>query len=209
MTTSTTLPAVAWNQNTNAIAFLGTRRVAAGPLAAVSLAVKAEIDRNPAAPAPLVFDALTSHPIELDLRGTAEDVLARLQPAAAEAETESGGGSEAVRGPGRPKLGVVPREITLLPRQWDWLNGQPGGASVALRKLVDVARREGETAEKQRRAQEAAYRFMSEIGGNLPEFVEVSRALFAGDREKFESLLEAWPADVRDHLKCLAVEAVA
>ena len=94
----------------------------------------------------------------------------------------------APRGPGRPKLGVVAREITLLPRHWEWLAQQTGGASVAIRKLVDEARRAtATTAIASASAQEAAYRFMSAMAGNLPHFEEAIRALFADDPRRFEN----------------------
>lgn len=108
------------------------------------------------------------------------------------------------RGPGRPKLGVIAREVTLLPRHWDWLNSQPGGASVALRKLVEEARRTRGDKDRTRAAQEAAYRFMSAIAGDLPGFEEASRALFAYDRRRFGELVAGWPEDVRDHAIKLA-----
>ena len=107
------------------------------------------------------------------------------------------------RAVGRPKLGVVSREVTLLPRHWDWLARQPGGASVALRKLVQSAMRDGGSAEAQRRATEAAYRFMSIVCGDLPQYEEVSRALFAGDLARVEALAADWPTDVAAHLRTL------
>ena len=110
----------------------------------------------------------------------------------------------APRRPGRPKLGVVAREVTLLPRHWEWLNSQPGGASVALRKLVEEARRANSGKDRLRRAQEAAYRFMSTMAGNEPGFEEAARALFAGRQEPFEALVRGWPKDVREHAKKLA-----
>lgn len=113
------------------------------------------------------------------------------------------------RGPGRPKLGVVAREVTLLPRHWEWLNAQPGGASVALRKLVEGARRDSAGADRARRSQEAAYRFMTALAGNAPGFEEASRALFAGDHEKFDSHVAAWPTDVATYARRLAGDAFA
>jgi hypothetical protein len=109
-----------------------------------------------------------------------------------------------LRGRGRPKLGVVAREVTLLPRHWDWLNTQPGGASVALRKLVEEARRTSGDRDRTRAAQEAAYHFMSAIAGDLPGFEEATRALFAYDRRRFGDLVAQWPEDVRDHAIRLA-----
>src|SRR6185312_14880307 len=181
------------------IAFAGARRIAAGELAQVALKAKAVIDRGVQAPI-LLFDDATSEPIELDFRGTPDDVLKRLQisqspsPPAAAAPLREG---ETPRGPGRPRLGVVAREVTLLPRHWEWLNGQPGGASVALRKLVEEARRRNKGKDRARGAQEAAYRFLSAMAGNFPDFEEAMRALFAGDGERFDELVESWPAEDR------------
>jgi hypothetical protein len=146
----------------------------------------------------LIFDDATGREIDFDTRGTAEEVVGRLAPSVIEEpELEP-------RGRGRPRLGVVAREVTLLPRHWDWLAGQPGGASVTLRKLVDEARRTSGARDRIRIAQEAAYRFMSAMAGNLPGFEEASRALFAYDRRRFAELIAAWPEDVRDHCIKLA-----
>ena len=182
-------------------AFAGDRRLASGPLAEVALAVKRAADAGGTAPI-LVFDDVTSRPVDLDLRGSEAEVLARLpQPAGPSPEPES------PRGPGRPRLGVVAREVTLLPRHWDWLSRQPGGASAMLRRLVDEARHAGEGRDRLRGAQEAAYRFMAAMAGNRPGFEEASRALFAVDRGRFEGLTGAWPADIRDHARRLAAPA--
>jgi len=187
-------------------AFEGERRIAAGPLAQVALTVKKVIDRGARAPV-LIFNDLTSEQIELDFRGGSKDALARLaEPAPAACVPPASG---APRGPGRPKLGVVAREVTLLPRHWDWLNRQPGGASVALRKLVEEARRANVGKDHARGSQEAAYRFMSTMGGNLPGFEEAARALFANDAERCRQCMAAWPADIRDHAAKLATEAFA
>lgn len=182
-------------------AFQGPQRLASGPLPEVTLAVKAVHDRGTSAPL-LTFDDATGRVIELDLRGTAEDVAARLLPSPAET-----GGAAVPRGRGRPKLGVVAREVTLLPRHWEWLNAQPGGASVALRRLVEQARQAGRGQDRRREAQEAAYRFMSALGGDEPGYEEALRALFAGDRAAFASSLAPWPADVRAHALRLATPA--
>jgi hypothetical protein len=101
-------------------------------------------------------------------------------------------------------LGVVAKEVTLLPRHWDWLNLQPGGASVALRKLVEEARRTSGHHDRVRAAQESAYRFMSAVAGNLSGFEEAARALFAYDRRRFSQMIAAWPDDVRDYAVRLA-----
>lgn len=174
-------------------AFEGSRRIASGDLRQVVEKAKQVVDREGHGPV-LLFDDATSGLIEVDFRGTVAEVLERVGGAA--------------RRPGRPKLGVVAREVTLLPRHWDWLNSQPGGASVALRKLVEEARRSHAGRDRVRRAQEAAYRFLSAMAGNEPGFEEAIRALFAGDRARFDRFVEAWPADVRDHAKMLAAAAL-
>jgi uncharacterized protein len=170
----------------------------------VARAAKQALDRDGDI-AVLIFDGLTSHAVDLDFRGRVDDVLARLPAAAPTADIESV--SPPSRGPGRPKLGVVAREITLLPRHWEWLARQPGGASVAIRKLVDDARRGSEDKDRIREGQEAAYRFMSAMAGNKPHFEEAIRALFAPDPRRFRELIAGWPPDVRDHAARLADRA--
>jgi hypothetical protein len=150
----------------------------------------------------LVFDDASGQLIDFDLRGTSDEILARLS---AEARPEQTPGP--ARGPGRPKLGVVAREVTLLPRHWEWLSAQPGGASVALRKLVEAARVTHAGADRRRAAQQAADRFMSALAGNEPGYEEAARALYGGDRLRFEQSMVAWPADVRDHAVRLAAAA--
>ncbi len=188
------------------IAFAGPRLIAAGQLSDVALATQAAesagLDRTP-----IIFDAVTSEPIELDLRGTPEELLARvlaLRPTPIGPDTGDG---DAHRGPGRPRLGVVGREVTLLPRHWDWLATQPGGASAAIRRLVDQARVTHADRDRTRRAQEYAYRFMTAMLGDQPDFEEATRALFAGDRERFTDLTSGWPSDLRDHARRLADDA--
>lgn len=194
------------------IAFDGNQRLAMGPLPAVALKVKEASDARPLARI-LVFNASSSELIDFDCRGTPAQMLRRLKASAPQAAAtrgptpESAPARSAPAGPGRPRLGVVAREVTLLPRHWEWLNAQPGGASVALRKLVEHAKRANASSDSIRQAQAAAYRFMSAMAGNLDGFEEVARALFASDRTKFDGLVAAWPADVRTHLKQLAEPA--
>lgn len=144
----------------------------------------------------LVFDDATGRQVDVDMRG-----LPAESPTPYAEDVD--GGAEP-RGRGRPRLGVVAREVTLLPRHWDWLNSQPGGASVALRKLVEDARRNSGDRDRIREAQESTYRFISAIAGNLPGFEEVARALFAYDRRRFGDLIAGWPEDVRDYAVQLA-----
>jgi uncharacterized protein len=114
--------------------------------------------------------------------------------------------ASAVR-PGRPKLGVVAREVTLLPRHWEWLETQPGGASVALRKLVEAARKEHAPEDRIRRAIEATYRFLSVMCGNKPGFEETARALFRRNWHDFDELVAALPGDLGRHLQQLSKNA--
>jgi len=199
-------------------AFDGHRILAAGPLADVALAVKRAMHTSSSSSSsssnPLVFNDSTGQQTDLDLRGDDADIIARHTPSAAgspppmEADVAETPNAQP-RGRGRPKLGVVPREVTLLPRHWDWLGAQPGGASVALRKLVEQARRDNEAQDQQRQRQEAAYRFMSSIAGDLPGFEEATRALYAGDESRFVQCVEAWPQDVRGYAMSLAWPAQA
>jgi len=183
-------------------AFVGSRRIAWGGLADVALAVK----RAEAwAGAPIViFSDTSGRSVDFDLRGGDREVLARLAKLAPPQADEAVAAPSEPRGRGRPKLGVVAREVTLLPRHWEWLSTQPGGASVALRKLVEEARRASGDKDRARQARDAAYHFMSAMAGNLPHFEEASRALFADDRRHFGSLIAEWPDDIRDHIVRLA-----
>lgn len=184
-------------------AFCGTTRIAAGSLVDVALALKADDARAPGTV--LVFDDRSGAVIDLDLRGDTAAIVARLAAAdAAPADAPRAPKREAVRptrGRGRPRLGVVAREVTLLPRHWEWLATQPGGASQALRRLVEAARRADGGATG---AREAAYRFLTAIAGDLPGYEDVIRALFAGDGGTFGARMADWPADVRGHALTLA-----
>jgi len=185
-------------------AFIGQQRLASGPLADIALAVM-KASRKAATGPIIIFDDATGRPIDLDLRGTERDIVARLPQAAPDPETAADDATPPEpRGRGRPKLGVVAREVTLLPRHWEWLGTQPGGASVALRKLVEEARRSSGDRDRARAARDAAYHFMSVMAGNLAGFEEASRALFADDRRSFVELIAGWPGDIRDHIVRLA-----
>ncbi len=175
-------------------AFLGSRRLASGPLGQVALAVKKVVDRGAQQPV-LIYNDTTGRAIDIDTRGSDAQILAQLASPPPPARA---------RGRGRPRLGVVAREVTLLPRHWQWLGSQPGGASVAIRKLVEDARRANLAADQHRESQEAAYHFIVSMAGNLENFEEATRAVFAHDLGRFESLIENWPVDVRDHALKLA-----
>src|SRR5581483_1579367 len=177
-------------------AFEGLRRLTSGPLTEIAPTIK-RAEARAAEPISIFSDA-TGRAIDLDLRGSVDDMLKRV------AKTQEPPAASEPRGRGRPKLGVVAREVTLLPRHWEWLNAQPGGASVALRKLVETARRANGDADRSRAARDAAYHFMAAMAGNLRNFEEASRALFADDRRRFTGLIASGPADIRDHVVKLA-----
>lgn len=191
-----------WHKQLRCTAFEGTDRIASGALEDVVRATKEVMDRGERFPV-LIFDNTTSEVIEVDFRGTIDEIVARLPEQ--ELETPPEPQPEAApRGRGRPRLGVVAREVTLLPSHWDYLSTQPGGASVALRKLVDQAKRANAEKDRLRGIQEAAYRFMSTMAGGFAGFDEAARALFAGNGPRFHEETERWDVDVRDHLRSLA-----
>jgi len=193
-------------------AFAGTRQVASGDLRSVVLALKNRLDRGDEG-AVLVFDDRSGAELDFDLRGSTAEVLERLNshPAIARGAEDASGppGRQARPGPGRPRLGVVSREISLLPRHWEWLGRQRGGASGALRRLVDEARKADRGQERAQMAWEAAGRFMWVMGGNLPGFEDAARALHRKDRARMSELIRAWPEDVRAHATRLAEAAEA
>ena len=195
-------------------AFQGTSRIARGPLIDVALAVKAAMDSNPASASFLTFDDATGRVVDLDLRGSTADIVGRLTERARTADRPGrpalppdAGDESATRGRGRPRLGVVAREVTLLPRHWEWLAQQPGGASQALRRLVDEARRADGGRSRERAAQAAAYTFLAAIAGDLAGYEEAIRALFASDRDRFGELTLGWPPDIRSYAQAILAEA--
>lgn len=178
-------------------AFAGLRCIATGALEQTVLTAKRHADTGTTEPL-LIFEDRTGTQIDFDLRGTPDEVRARLaaHPHFAPATAPGTGRS----GPGRPRLGVVSREVSLLPRHWSWLVEQPGGASAALRRLVDEARKRDPAHDDARRAREAAGRFLWAVAGDLPGFEEASRALFARDDARLAGIVSTWPPDVGGHL---------
>ncbi len=188
--------------NRQCIAFEDSQCVASGEIENVALELKRVLDSDTHGSV-LIFDIDNSRPLELDLRGSDDEILARLAGV-----TGSQKGETVRRGRGRPKLGVVSREVTLLPRHWAWLAEQSGGASVTLRKLVDQARRNDDGRQRARKAQDAADGFMSAIAGNEPGFEEAIRALYRGDGAMFHAQVANWPEDVKMHALRLATPAL-
>jgi uncharacterized protein len=185
-------------------AFAGMRLIIAGDLKSMLLRTKKALDEGETETI-LIFEDQTGNQIDFDFRGMPEDVLARLSTHPHFAPEEI---PDQVRtGPGRPKLGVVSREISLLPRHWEWLDQQPGGISVTMRKLVEEARKKSRGSDLARSACEAIGKFMWAMAGNLPDFEEASRALYARDYTRLLSLIRNWPPDIRNHIERLAGEA--
>lgn len=186
----------------NCTAFVGRKSIAKGTLKQVVVIVKDTLDDKEFSQL-LIFDDFTGKPIDIDFRGRTAEVLQRLNNQVGHAQ-DAEKSEQPTRRVGRPKLGVVSGEVTLLPRHWEWLKSQPGGASVTLRKLVDEARRSGINRSKVRAAQEASYHFMTAMAGDFPQHEEALRALYAGDKDLFYQLIEYWTPDIRDHIKTLA-----
>jgi uncharacterized protein len=186
-------------------AFKGDKSVASGSLLDVARKVKVIIDQEKDTSV-LIFDDETSEQVEIDFRGTIADVLKRVEAVIGAMESAEKD-QKPQQGPGRPKLGVVSREVTLLPRHWEWLNSQPGGASVALRKLVEEARKVNSNKDRVHKAQEATYRFITTMAGNLPGYEEATRALYAGDWDRFKAMVASWPLDIRIYTEKLAEAA--
>lgn len=169
-------------------AFVGHSRIATGPLQEVLPHLKTRHDRGDNTIVQ-VFDDQTGKHVDFDLRGSLDDVIARATPARAQA------------GPGRPKLGVVSREVSLLPRHWEWLERQPNGASAALRRMVSQAINTDPDKQRAREVVAAAYRIMTAMAGDLPGYEEATRALSAADRKQFRQCIKEWPHDIRAYLQ--------
>jgi hypothetical protein len=179
-------------------AFLGESRIASGPLESVLPELKTRFDAGedrPIAEMLLIFDDESGQQVDFDMRGTLAEVIARATP------------SPARVGPGRPKLGVISREVSLLPSHWQWLERQPNGASAALRRLVDQASKRSPGEQRARRAMESTGRFLSAMAGNRPNYEEANRALYRANRDQFEELIAAWPKDIREHACRMALDA--
>jgi hypothetical protein len=202
-------------------AFRGQRLLASGALRDVAQAVWHILrDRAGSTDAVLIFDDDTGRVVDLEMRGDESDMLAhidahslgtvdaRANPSVAgemsTAEAPLVAGETIPRGRGRPRLGVVAREITLLPRHWAWLASQPGGASVSLRRLVDEARHTHAAQDRATAARNAAYTFMSAMAGDLLHFEEAIRALYRHDEARLRTIIATWPPDIRDYASRLA-----
>lgn len=192
------------NEDRSFTAFLGQEIIATGKLESVLTAAKGKLDAG-STDRLAIFDDEEARIHDFDLRGDLEEVLARLHhhPLLRDREKKTPGGKIPRRGPGRPKLGVVAKEVTLLPRHWEWLGRQRGGASATLRRLVEEARKRKSPGDEDRKARETTYRFISDMAANLPGYEEVSRALFAGDHEALGQEMRDWPPDIQEYVRRL------
>ncbi len=177
-------------------AFWGDSVIGSGELKSILHCLRSAFERDPGA-AVLTFSDQTGEQVDFDLRGSVAEVLERAA------------GTDSRPGPGRPKLGVVSREVSLLPRHWEWLQEQPNGASAAIRRLIDDERRRDPEALTRRMAMKSAGRFMSAMAGSLPGYEEATRALYRGDRDGFRDSTSKWPADIRTYAEHLALPAFA
>jgi len=175
-------------------AFAGVTHLVTGDLRTMITGVREYLQREKQDPV-LIFDDQTGKQVDFNFQGTLEQVLARVLPPSPK------------KGPGRPNLGVVSREVSLLPRHWDWLERQPQKASGTLRRLVESAMKSESQEDRSRRRLEAAGRFMWSMAGNLEGFEEASRALYAGNGAGFAERIASWPADIRQHLERMVQQA--
>ncbi|MEO5668766.1 MAG: DUF2239 family protein [Bdellovibrionota bacterium] len=178
-------------------AFDGTTFVAKGPLESVVAKIK-KISAKTAPTALLIFSDTTGVTIDLDLSGSPKEIAARMRIYLPREESESS------KGPGRPRLGVIAREISLLPQHWEWLATQSGGASASLRRLVEDAKKSSLTKNLTKQAQERTYKFISVLAGDLPRYEEALRALYRKNEDGFREEISAWPKDIRRHAQELA-----
>jgi uncharacterized protein len=181
-------------------AFDGARRAVSGSYVQVAIALK-EYIRKKSDASILIFDDTTGKQIDFDLRGTDQEIAERIRNHYPE------NCAQAKRPAGRPRLGVISREVTLMPHHWEWLAEEPGGASASLRRLVEIALRTGPSEmARLRRIHERTYCFMSAIAGNFPNFEEASRALFASNIPGLKKRICKWPPDIRRHILNLCAD---
>lgn len=180
------------------VAFVGDTLLIHDTLPRVAIAVRRALDRGEQRPI-VVMDSTSAQVVDLDLRGTEDEIIARLASADAPILAQEPRSA----GPGRPRLGVVSREVSLLPRHWEWLKTQRGGASAALRRLVDDARRNSSERDRLAAAQEAVDRYLRIMAGDRPHYEEALRAFYANRDADLTQHVEQWPEDVRSHLATL------
>lgn len=183
-------------------AFGNEKLIAHGSLDEVVLKIKRWNDKNTTASL-LVFNDFTGKTMEFDLRGSEKDVLQKIEMFIPQDV------SAVSPGPGRPKLGVITREVSLLPQHWEWLASQPEGASAALRKLVEGAKKNLVMKESVKQVQERAYKIMSILAGDLPQYEEALRSLYRKNEENFKQHIAMWSPDIKDYVIKIAAPVFA
>lgn len=179
-------------------AFEEFKIVSQGTLDDVAISVKHRLKEQGSSNI-LIFSDSTGRQIDLDLSGTDKQVLDRLKVfTTSSVQTQSGAG--------RPKLGVLPREISLLPSHWEWLLNQEGGSSAVIRNLIDE-KMKTQLIHKNKIAQERTYKFLSAHAGNLPSFEDAVRFLYRKDKKKFMDQISGWPKDVLKYTLSLSSDA--
>ncbi len=178
-------------------AFEGHKLLFRGKLHDVVLKIKKKLGKSDNSSV-WIFNDLTGKIMDFNFQGSEKDVLKRLEIFSSE------DAKKASTGPGRPKLGVISREISLLPRHWEWLAGQPSGASATLRRLIEDAKKKSQGSHNIKQLQERSYKVMSVLAGDLGGYEEALRALYKRDEKKFYQQMKDWPQDVKDHLNELS-----
>lgn len=143
----------------------------------------------------MTFPQDTSIRVFGDETGECLDFDLRVKVLTKSAMGKSALSTSVVRSMGRPRLEVVAGEVPLLPRHWEQFDRQPGGTSVALRRMVDEGRKIGQGRDSVRAPRETACRSMRNMAGALPGYEHAARALFRGNKALFEKAVAHWPAD--------------
>ena len=183
------------NQSTYTV-FDGPKLILQGSLSDVIVRVKKRMGKIENSSF-LICNDSNGQTLDFNFQGSEKDVLKRLETFVSPQPAISK--NKETVGPGRPKLGVVAREVSLLPRHWEWLALQEGGASVTIRKLVDEAKKKFAEGSSVKQAQERVYKFMSVMAGDLEGYEEALRALYKKDAKKFALEIQAWPEDIKKH----------
>lgn len=182
-------------------AFEGDKLVCKGGLPDVILKLKRRMGKAENSSV-LIFSDATGNTMDFHFQGSEKDVLKRLEIFASDDATDVP--AEEAAGPGRPRLGVVSREVSLLPRQWEWLASQCGGASAILRRLVDEERKRSTGGDTVKKHQERTYKFISVMAGDRKGYEDALRALYRKDQKAFNLHIGEWPPDVKAHAQRLA-----
>ncbi len=178
------------NESERYSSFIGDRHLFTGDLKGMLSQTHAYISRH-GEEGLLIFDNFSGRQIDYNFRVSLEELLGKELPPTPK------------KGPGRPRLGVVCGEISLLPRHWDWLQRQRQSASATIRRLIEAAMKEASPEEKTREAIDAAGKFLWTMAGNLSDFEEASRALYAQKWHILDAITAAWPEDIAKHLNMM------